>query len=58
MFILVLWNGGKTGLIKRFKSRSGKSYSAYLVLKEDGKLGMELKKKVIEIIVLHEGEVN
>lgn len=36
---------GKSGLIKGFKSTKGKSYNAYLVLKNGGKIGMEFEKR-------------
>lgn len=36
---------GKTGLIKGFKSKAGKSFDAILILKEDGSIGMEFATK-------------
>ena len=40
---------GKSSLVKGFKSKAGKEFSAYLVLKEDWQIGFEFEPKLLKV---------
>jgi DNA topoisomerase-3 len=40
---------GKSTLVKGFKSKAGKEFSAFLILKEDGQIGFEFEKKLNKV---------
>ena len=40
---------GKSSLVKGFKSKAGKEFCAYLVLKEDWQIGFEFEQKLHKV---------